>query len=183
MTFQTAVKSRGFRELDAQELESVSGGTGSIVVTAPQSSGNLWSGSGDGAGGLGSGLSSFQFMDLSALAHLATVDWDKFFADMEALRQSQEDLDGDGEPGITVTGDGPLPDTFGEMTFDQIVIWNTAWLQSDGVAWFADQQAGTNISGDNPNDIRNADRKAELEAEQLGEAFDRLYDELTTHIP
>jgi len=122
-------------------------------------------------------------MDLSSLGHLATVDWEKFFADMEALRQSQEDLDGDGEPGITVTGDGPLPDTFAEMTFDQMVIWTSAWMFSYGTEWFADRQAGTNMSGDNPDDIRNADRRAELEADQLSEAFERLFDEMNTQIP
>lgn len=180
MSYQTNLKSSSFRDLNPQELDAVSGGN--IVVTASRpSSGNIWSGSGDGAGGLSSGFNGFLFVDFSALASLATVDWDAFFEMMEAYRQSQEDLDGDGEPGITVTADRPFADTFAEMTFDQITIWNSIWLAT-GDEQAADVAAGTNISGDNPNDIRNADRKAELEAEMLGDAFEDLFNELNNQL-
>lgn len=74
MSYQTNLKSSGFRDLNPNELDAVSGGN--YLVTAPRpSSGNLWSGSGDGAGGLGSGLSAFQFMDPGLLG---TFDLDAF---------------------------------------------------------------------------------------------------------
>ena len=113
MSYQTNLKSSGFRDLNPQELDAVSGG---IVVTAPRpSSGNIWSGSGDGAGGLSSGFNGFLFMDLSLLAGLGAVDWEAFKESLANIDWTlpPEDLDGDGEPGITVTGDrGGAPDGF-----------------------------------------------------------------------
>lgn len=109
MSYQTNLKSSGFRDLDPQELNSVSGGNLTIYLPRPSSgSGNIWSGSGDGAGGLGSGLSSFQLMDLSALASLGTVDWEKFAEDLAKFGEGLIDSDGDGEiDEVVVTDDRP----------------------------------------------------------------------------
>lgn len=184
----------GFRELSLAEAEDVSGGwngdeygilqNSGITVTGIRGGGfNLDGLSFGGFGGFGSiEVGNLGSVGASVSPALADVDWDEFFKKMEEIRQQNEDLDGDGQPGITVTGIRPLPDAFDEMTFDQLVIFNSVWL-TYGNQQFADVQAGTNVSGDNPNDIRNADRKAELEAQLLSDAFESLFNEMVRQIP
>lgn len=193
MTYQTNPQRSGFRELNAEELTAVGGGNGGFVVTANRpSSGNIWSGSGDGALGLGSGLSAFQLpIDLSALAGLAglaEVDWDAFWEKasaevqkeierQEAAMQEQQDLDGDGLPGITVTGQRPLPDAIGEMSLSQLTTFLiTSWLTNNRDA--ADLAAGTNYYGNNPNDIRNAERQGEIYGDMVESGIEGMLAEI-----
>ncbi len=128
MTYQSNPQRSGFRELSPHELDAVSGGfagafpagaagaafvgiPGFTVTGSRGSGGNPFadSNSGNGAGGLGSGLSSFQMMDLSAISGLGAVDWESIWDDIKDLVNSDEivvqgpDEDGDGSPGITVT--------------------------------------------------------------------------------
>lgn len=91
------------RELTNEELGFVGGGDGVITVYAPKTgtvnSGSYSVGNGDGAGGLGSGLSSFQFMDLSGLSGLANFDfanWDPTGAYTNDPNRTPVDNDGDG---------------------------------------------------------------------------------------
>lgn len=97
-----AVEKSGFRPLSQHELNAVSGGgvvlyPGGMILTGSRpSSGNLWSGSGDGAGGLSSGLSSFQVMDLGILGSLDLDAIMDFFASPEpdpdtGMTERQED--------------------------------------------------------------------------------------------
>lgn len=188
MLKQRTANPSGFRELTYEELIAASGGnepliySGGLTVFGNSSSGtfSLNTGDysvGDGAGGIGSGLSSFQFMDLAAVAGLADIDWEAFFDYMEALEQESQDLDGDGEPGITVTADGPLPDTFDEMTWSQWIDWNVVMLAGFDPRQ-ADMFAGTNISGDNPNDVRNADRVEEIQADMIADGIENMLNQI-----
>jgi hypothetical protein len=82
MTYQTNTKSLGFRELIPAELCAVSGGRDEAVGKGFTVNGRrqTWSPSGDGAGGLGSGLSSFQFMDFSLLQSIDLEKLEDFFS-------------------------------------------------------------------------------------------------------
>lgn len=81
MTYQAVLQSTRFREIDQEELEAISGGQGGIVINLPRpTSGQIWSGSGDGAGGLSSGLSGFQNMDLSLLQNIDLEALEEFFS-------------------------------------------------------------------------------------------------------
>jgi hypothetical protein len=131
MLNENIIKNEGFRPLDGAELDAVSGGnlpiiySGGFTVFGGGSSGTTSSGAysvgnGDGAGGIGSGLSSFQMMDLAAIATLADFDFEDFdpqqaFADyleengledlwIDANGDGLHDITGEGRP-IVVTGD------------------------------------------------------------------------------
>jgi hypothetical protein len=206
MTYQTNLQRSGFRELNSQELDAVSGGfvgalpagaasaafvgmPGITVTGSTIAGGNPFAdtNTGNGAGGISSGLSSFQMMDLSALAGLAglaEVDWEEFWEKasvevqkeierQEAAMQEQQDLDGDGLPGITVSADRPLPDAIGEMSLSQLITFLITGAATDNRD-AADLAAGTNVYGNNPNDIRNAERQGEIYGDMVGAGIEEM---------
>lgn len=141
MTYQTNLASSGFRELNPAELEVVSGG---ITVTAPRPTGTTSSGAyggahGDGAGGIGSGLSSFQMMDLSLLGNLATA--------LSAINGADERDSGDEILGAN------LVDNDGDGKFDEIIVerTSTGTVDSEYYAWLNPETGVYSIFRDTAN--------------------------------